>query len=570
MKKTNIFYLVITSLFFSACGLTNMINKYDKTRFDVTPSVLESHGGKIALNITGYFPEKYFSKRVSIDFTPVLVYSSGEKAFKTMTIQGEEESGGSATIFYATGGKFNYKDAIKYNPNMKNAKLELRAVGKESSIIKISGTSEIKEETFKPKNIAEGVIITSNRVQDNEVIAQNNHGYEKETILEQKATIYFLVNQSNIRTTEKSKKEIEKLKEFVSKGNKTHSIEIISYASPEGSITTNDKVSQNRMKQTVKYTKSLLKSLNVNGANNDELYSEKSAGEDWEGFESIVKSSSIKDKRRINKIVNSIADVELREQQIRDMSEIYDALKNNVLPQLRKAVVTIKSFETKKTNEEILDLARNNADSLSLSELLFSATLTNDEKEKISIFKKANEIHNSWKGFNNIACIYIKNGKYEQALDLLNKAEEIGGEQADIFTNKGIIASRKGQLKTAQKLYDKANTTELNQAILDIRKGEYSKAARHYKNQNSYNATLAQILNGNYNVKCSEINSTNKMNAQCHYLNAIANIRKGDEEKCIENLKMAINNDSSYKKEALNDLEFIKLRKNSEFINITK
>ena len=62
-----------------------------------------------------------------------------------------------------------------------------------------------KEKILGPKNIAYGVINTSTRVQNNEDVANKNHGYEHETILEETATIYFLVNQSNIRTTEKSK-----------------------------------------------------------------------------------------------------------------------------------------------------------------------------------------------------------------------------------------------------------------------------------------------------------------------------------------------------------------------------
>ena len=50
----------------------------------------------------------------------------------------------------------------------------------------------------------------------------------------------------------------------------------------------------------------------------------------------------IKDKRRINTIVNSITNVDEREQQIRDLSEIYDAIENNVLPQLRKALKKLR------------------------------------------------------------------------------------------------------------------------------------------------------------------------------------------------------------------------------------
>ena len=86
-----------------------------------------------------------------------------------------------------------------------------------------------------------------------------DHGYEKETILSESAIVYFLVNQSNIRTTEKSKDAVQKLKEFASKGNKTSSIEITSYASPEGTIDINDNVSERRMKSTLRYTKWLRK-----------------------------------------------------------------------------------------------------------------------------------------------------------------------------------------------------------------------------------------------------------------------------------------------------------------------
>ena len=87
----------------------------------------------------------------------------------------------------------------------------------------------------------------------------------------------------------------------------------MSYASPEGSVERNDDVSNNRMKSTVKYTRHLLKKFNVEGAENSELYTETSVGEDWDGFESIIKSSEIKDKRKINNLLQSVEDVDKRE-----------------------------------------------------------------------------------------------------------------------------------------------------------------------------------------------------------------------------------------------------------------
>ena len=554
MRMSKLFYIIAAAALISGCGLDKMANKYETVSFTTTPPTLQAHGGKVALSLDATFAEKYFAKKATVDFTPVLVYNGGETAFKTITIQGEEATGGEATIFNATGGSFKYNDVISYSDEMMSSTLELRAVAKQKD----------KEKVLEPVNIANGVIATSTRVQDTEDLANNNHGYEHETILEETATIYFLVNQSNIRTTEKSDDDIKALKTFAKNGYKTHSIEIISYASPEGSVNMNDNVSDNRMKSTLNYTKRLLRSLKVEGVKNSDLYTETSVGEDWEGFESIVQGSNIKDKRRINKIVNSIADVEVREQQIRDLAEIYDALEDDVLPQLRKATIIIRSYQPKRTDEEIATLSTTTPEELDVKELLFSATLTSDEITQTTIYNKAVELHNDWRGYNNIACMYLAKGNFSEAMTYLEKAEELGVGTSDVLTNKGIIAARKGQLSKAQKLFNDANTTENNQAVLDVRQGEYTKAARFYKNGKSFNATLAQLLNGKNSANCNE------NTAACNYLNAIANARSGNNDAAISSLTNAINTDVSYKSEAVKDLEFVNLRTNETFIAITK
>jgi hypothetical protein len=553
MGLSKIFYILILATAMSSCGLNNMASKYETVSYTVTPSALQTHAGNVTLTLDATFAENYFAKKATVDFTPVLVYANGETAFKTITIQGEEATGGEATIFKATGGSFNYQDAIKYNADMMNSTLELRATAKLKD----------KEKVLGPINIANGVIATSTRVLNNEELANDNHGYEHETILEETAIIYFLVNQANIRTTEKSNGDINKLKEFAKNGYKTHSIEIKSFASPEGSVNMNDDVSDKRMKSTLNYTKELLRTLNVDGAKNAELYTETSIGEDWEGFESLVQASNIKDKRRINKIVNSVEDLELREQQIRDLAEIYDALENDVLPQLRKAIIVIRSFEPKRTDEEIATLSTTTPEALDVKELLFSATLANDAVVKEEIYNKAAELHNDWRGYNNIACMYLADGNLSETMVFLEKAEALGGNQADISINKGIVAARKGELTKAQKLYNQGNTSEFNQATLDIRQGEYKKAARFFKNGKSHNAVLAQILNG-------ENSNCNEATAACHYLNAIAAARSGENDAVISNLTNAITANLNYKAEANIDLEFVNLRTNEAFIALTK
>ena len=550
MKISKLISSIAIISLLSSCGLSNMSSKFETVSINVTPPTLQVHAGKVGVTIDASFPEKYFAKSSTIEFVPVLMSTDGEHKFKPITVQGEEASGGEATIFYATGGRFSYKDEIKYSESMVESTLELRAIGK----------SKEKELVFDSRKIADGVLATSTRVQNTEDLAFAKSNYEKETILEKSAIIYFLVNQSNIRTTEKSDDDIKKLEEFASKGNKTHSIEVKSFASPEGSVDLNDNVSDKRAASTLRYVKNLLKKVKLDGVNNNELYVEKSEGEDWEGFNKLMRNSEIKDRRRITKIVNSVEDLEKREQAIRDMTEIYDAIEKDVLPQLRKAKITVRSFEPKKTDTEISELAQTNPAELDVKELLYSASLTDDNDGKIAILNKASEIHNDWRGYNNVACLLLESGNINEAKKYLKKAEKLNTNSANIQNNKAVIAAWGGDLSRAKKLYTKS-TTQKNKALLDLRTANYKKASRFFKNKKSHNATLAKMLNGK-NSTC------NDKTAACDYLNAISYARSANQDMLIKSLKSAIDKNNNYKKEAKSDLEFINYRKNEKFQNL--
>ena len=57
-----------------------------------------------------------------------------------------------------------------------------------------------------------------------------------------KLTIYFLVNKSNIRTTEKSELDVKKLQDFIKLGYKTESFVVKSFT-PEGKEKINTQLS---------------------------------------------------------------------------------------------------------------------------------------------------------------------------------------------------------------------------------------------------------------------------------------------------------------------------------------
>ena len=549
--------LIILAIILNGCGLHYMSSNYHKVNYEQTPSVLQTKGEMISINLKGTFPEKYFSKKATVEITPVIISENGkENKLKSIILQGEQATGGDETIFFESGGSFVYSDNIKYTDDMKSSILELRALAVIEDENKILG----------PVTIAKGVISTSMKVANNEIIAIAHHGYEEETILSETATIYFLVNKSNIRTTEKSDADVKRLQDFIKLGYKTESFVVKSSASPEGKEKINTKLSDNRQNNTFIYAKSLLKKLKADGANNDDNYKKSSAGADWDGFNKLVKNSSIDEK---NTILNLTDKTKQRSQKergelLQDMAQVYDALEKDVLQFLRKSEITINSYQPKKTRSEILSLSLENPSALTIEELLYSATLEENKENKIVIYNTAIELHDDWRAYNNLAAHYLSNNDANTAVDFLNLALENGGsEDPAVLTNLGIVASWNGALSTAQDLFDRAKTNSENQGILDIRQGNYGSAVKLLR-ANSYNAVLANILNGDYNITCNE------NTAECYYLNAIAGARSSNESLLFTNLEKAINLSSSYKLEALNDLEFQDYKSNEQFLSLIK
>ena len=205
-----------------------------------------------------------------------------------------------------------------------------------------------------------------------------------------------------------------------------------------------------------------------------------------------------------------------------------------------------------------MELAQNNAQELDVKELLYSASLTDDNELKISIFNKSSQLHNNWKGYNNIACLMLEKNNLVEAKKYLSKAEKLNGSASNIQNNKAVIAAWEGDLELAKKLYNKSATPK-NKALLDLRTANYKKAARFFKNKNTHNAALAKMLNGQ-NSTCNE------NTAECNYLNAISYARSGNEDMMIKSLSSAISKNNNYKKEAKKDLEFINFKSNEKFL----
>jgi hypothetical protein len=594
MNKIKLFFSVTIIMSFLGCGLDKMASDYDKVVYEQTPTVLEVHGGQVSVDLNGTFPEKYFAKKATVEITPVIIdENGGESKLKSIILQGEHATGGDATIFFESGGEFTYSDKIDYTDEMINSTLELRALA----------TLEDKSKVLGPVTIASGVIATSMRVENDEIIAVADHGYKEIETTSETATIYFLVNKSNIRTTEKSDEDVKKLKEFIKLGYKTESFVVKSSASPEGTEKINTELSDDRQNSTLSYAKYLLKKLRADGADDDDNYKLSSAGADWEGFNKLVENSTIAEKSTILSLSNRNKEKSEKErgELLQDMSQVYDALEGDVLQYLRKSEITINSYLPKKTKEEILLLSSSNPSELSCEELLYAASVT----KSYDIYNTVIKLHNDWRAYNNIAAMILEimrskeimrrrlpspnpsfdksffhpgnpefsnssaGGPVKYIRNILELAIENGGEnEPSVLTNLGILELWYGDFNKAEELFNQANTRDkihsYNLANLKLRMGDYRSASRYYRGHETYNATLANILNGDNNSTCSE------NTAACYYLNAIAGSRAGNETMLFVNLEKAINLNSDYKTQAAKDLEFLNYREHEKFIFLTK
>ena len=554
MKNRHFFSLPIVFsliLLISSCGLDSMVSKFNTLNFTVTPTQVEVYGGNIDIELEVKIPEKYFQKSAEADFRAMLAPtadSENKVFFEPVKLQGEKISSNGKTIGFITGGQFTYKGTIKYSEEMADYDLFATA----------TATMNDNSKSLGAVKVAEGVMATATRVINDEVPAVSDHTYEKVTVLEETAVIYFTVNQSNVRYSQKSSDEIKKLKEFAKLGYETKNIELSSFASPEGTLDVNDKVSDNRANSTFSYAKRLMKQLKVDGARNDDLYIQSSKGEDWSGFNKLVNSSDMKDKSKVLNIVRNQKDPQKREESIRDMAEIYDAIEDDVLPKLRKATITLRVFEPKKTDEEIASLAISEPTLLDIKEMLYAASLIEDNSIKKTIYNTTSKTFaNDYRAYNNLAGIYIQEKNMNKAIDMLGKASKYNANAAEVKENQGIIAAIQGDYDKAASLYNASNASDINKGILAIKTGDYSSATNKLKG-NGYNATLAKLMNGNPVV-------TTDNSAAGNYLNAIVSARTGNADKCVEFLSKAIEMNADYKNEAKKDFEFMKLKDNISF-----
>ena len=562
------FYLPLIALLVVAMTSCGKLGELSPEYFKTNPEVLEAVAGKVPVTISATFPEKYLKKKAVVEVVPVLKWDGGEAVGQSKTFQGEKVTGNDQSVPYKVGGTYTMKAVFDYVPEMAKSELYLRFNAKVGK--KTVDVPEVK--------IADGVIATSELLNTNEVtpaIASANtsssvDAYQRIVEQKQEAQIKFLIQQANVRASELKSDEIKAFTDKIaevkadSTGKAMKNIEIAAYASPDGGVKLNTTLSENRKDNTVSYLNKELKKAEVE-TNVDADYT----AQDWEGFQKLVAASDIQDKEQILNVLSMYSDPEQREEAIKNISSVYKTLADEILPELRRSRLTLNYELIGRSDEEINEAFDNNPEVLSLEELLYAGALTDDQARKEAIYKETiKRFPNDYRAYNNLGEVEYAKGNYDAAEKQFAKAASLK-DAPEVNLNRGLVALAKGDNNAAQVYFGKAaGTKELGEARgnLAIANGDYEQAVSNFGDTNTNSAALAQILNKDYSKAKNTLSKVENPDATTAYLTAILGARA----MVIDNLKVAVAKDASYKKYAATDMEFAKYFKNADFQAVLK
>lgn len=557
-------------LFLSLIAAVAMLASCSKTlpqpeEVTVNPSPLAVVGNKVNADITGTFPVKKFAKKGVLTVTPVLKYEGGEAVGAPVTYVGEKAKENGTMVSYAEGGKYSQSCSFDYVPAMDKCELYLRFTAK-------VGNKEVEVPELK---VADGLVATAKLAKacDNKSVVTPDK-FQRVIQQMQEADIKFLIQQSNLRSSETKSQQMKDLRAAIKEADQNerkaiNKLEVSGYASPDGGMDLNEKLAGQRQKNAQKFLQQQLKRDKVK----TDIASDITA-EDWAGFQELLENSNMQDKELVLRVLSMYTDPEEREAQIKNLSSVYKTIAEEILPALRRSRLILTTDLIGKSDDEIKEFLANDPSQLNVEEMLYAATLTSDNAEKIAIYQKVAAQFNDYRAYNNMGMLYFEQGNVAEARRAYNKALAIDAQNPDVNFNAGVAAMAEGDLAKAEEHLGKAAGTQGNLAAamgtLYTMKGDYKAAKAAYGQTATNNAAVQQILNEDYAGARQTLANVKEPNGVTAYLQAVVGARTNDRNAVYSNMKVAVAKDASLKARALNDIEFAKFAEDSEFQAIVK
>ena len=327
MKKFTISYFVVflAGIFaLSSCGgLDKMKKAADQVKYEASPKVLELKGNTVDVSFKVSFPAKFFNKKAILEMTPVLVYNGQELPLDKGIVQGEKVEGNNKAIKYLEGGSYNWAaKPFEFKDEMRVSQVVIRPS------VYIAG-KEAAKLALPPVKVADGIIATQKLVKIDAKPITMEDKFVRTTSDKYESQILYVINRSDVRTSEIKKPEVVGLGKYIAAtkndpNKQLKGIDILAYASPDGPMDLNDRLSKARQKSASEFLQKELKKAKISEADKKELWSLMATPEDWEGFKALMEKSDIKDKELVLRVLSMYSDPNVREKEIKNMAKTFE------------------------------------------------------------------------------------------------------------------------------------------------------------------------------------------------------------------------------------------------------
>ena len=566
--------LAVAALAFTSCNcFKKMAKNRDDVQLTVAPEILTLNNGIVAADINVTFPVKYFNAKAVVKVTPVIVFEGGEVAGTAHFYQGSKVDDNYTVVDKKNGGNVTMHVEFPYDPRMDECALQLRAEikcpggkCKEFTLVNLNtGAIPTKEEAAVLAGndaaaaalakefgltVAYGLNTLQKDIKYGDLMEQMDNNFKRITTVVDKTDLLYTINSSVVTKKHEKAANLGAFKENVDKNltndRATQNIAVKGYASPDGPEKFNDKLSKARSESGHKVIAKLLKDsgLDIDAA---------AYGEDWDGFKELVEKSNIKDKNLILQVLSLYNSPAERESEIKNMSAVFNELKEEILPELRRSQIVNTTDLQGKTVAEIMAAYRNGGE-LTVEEYLFAAQeLTDCPKEQVAILTAASKKYNDARVYNNLGVAQTKVGDKAAALKSFEKAAKMDSSKE---LNKNLLLANLANNNTAEAKKYAAAADAQAKAAMAAAEGDYKTAAR---NLEGYNAAIALVQSNDLAGAKKAIAKDNSADAD--YLRAVIAVKEGDMKSAEAQFKSATSKNPELAKKAAKDVNLKALKK---------
>jgi len=557
---------LLVGMVITGCNpLKKMKDKASDVRYNVNPPVLELVGNQVEGTISGTYPPKYFNQNVIITLTPQLKAGSNEMDLDPYKLQGESIKENNKVIKWE-GGSFSFPIKFPYNPAYQQSELFLSP----------TAAHKAKSLDFDAIKLGDGIITTCLLVEKNGKATYAPDRFVRTTPEKYEAEIKYLIQQSDVRATETRKPEIVALTDAVRAAAANDRIqfkstELSAAASPDGPYALNDKLSQSRRQTGMDFFSRTFRSAKADEALKSDLLKVVVTAEDWDGFRRLVEASTIRDKELVLRVLSMHSDSEVRDREIRTLAAVFEDIKVQILPELRRTKLTVNVEIVGLSDEEINAQFDKDPSVLKIEEILYAGKIATDPNRKLRVYEAAaKQYPNDWRTKNNLGVALLNLNRTADAKTALNEAKAVQNNET-VKNNLAVVEIRDGKFDEAEELLNSAGSSDdvkYNLGTVKIIQGNYNDALSHFGNQVEVNAALAKLLAKQDDAALSTLNSIKSDDALVFYLKAIVGARKSDNDLLFNNLRQACSKSADLKNNAKKDMEFSKFFNESTFRSI--